>query len=50
MIAYHSPLKIKPYSQILGDFNPIHVNPYFSDYVSLQGTITHGMWPSAATC
>ncbi len=32
-----------------GDFNPIHISPYFSDYASLPGTITHGMWSSAAT-
>ena len=25
----------------------IHVIPYFSDYASLPGTITHGMWSSA---
>jgi acyl dehydratase len=39
----------EPYSKISGDFKPIHVNPYFSDYASLPGTITHGMWSSAAT-
>ena len=37
------------YSNISGDVNPIHVNPYFSDYAGLPGTITHGMWSSAAT-
>ncbi|TFY80997.1 hypothetical protein EWM64_g3016 [Hericium alpestre] len=39
----------EPYSKISGDFNPIHVNPYFADYAALPGTITHGMWSSAAT-
>ncbi|RXW18863.1 hypothetical protein EST38_g6990 [Candolleomyces aberdarensis] len=34
---------------ISGDFNPIHVNPYFLDYASLPATITHGLWSSAAT-
>jgi fatty acid synthase subunit alpha len=43
------PLTNEPYSKISGDFNPIHINPYFSDYASLPGTITHGMWSSAAT-
>ena len=37
------------YSIISGDFNPIHVIPYFSDYTFLLGTITHGMWSNAAT-
>jgi len=44
--VFHSPLRNEPYSQISGDFNPIHVSPYFSDYV---GTIAHGLWSSAAT-
>ena len=39
----------EPYSKISGNFNPIHINPYFSDYASLPRTITHGMWSSAAT-
>ncbi|RDX57079.1 fatty acid synthase [Lentinus brumalis] len=47
--AFNSPATNEPYSKISGDFNPIHVNPYFSDYASLPGTITHGMWSSAAT-
>ena len=47
--TYKSPFTNEPYSKISGDFNPIHVNPYFSDYASLPGTITHGMWSSAAT-
>ena len=47
--AFHAPLTNEPYSDISGDFNSIHVNPYFSDYASLPGTITHGLWTSAAT-
>ncbi|KAI0067274.1 fatty acid synthase [Artomyces pyxidatus] len=46
---FQSPSTNEPYSQISGDFNPIHINPYFSDFASLPGTITHGMWSSAAT-
>ncbi|KIJ51487.1 hypothetical protein M422DRAFT_203704 [Sphaerobolus stellatus SS14] len=47
--TFNTPLTNEPYSKISGDFNPIHINPYFSDYASLPGTITHGMWSSAAT-
>jgi acyl dehydratase len=44
-----SPVSNKPYAGASGDTNPIHVNPYFSDFVDLPGTITHGMWTSAST-
>ncbi|KAA1467738.1 fatty acid synthase [Dentipellis sp. KUC8613] len=47
--TFTSPLTNEPYSKISGDFNPIHINPYFADYAALPGTITHGMWSSAAT-
>jgi fatty acid synthase subunit alpha, fungi type len=47
--VFKAPLTNEPYSKISGDFNPIHVNPYFSDYASLPDTITHGLWTSAAT-
>lgn len=46
--TYKTPATNEPYSKISGDFNPIHINPYFSDFASLPGTITHGMWNSAA--
>ena len=46
---FTAPLTNEPYSKISGDFNPIHINPYFADYASLPGTITHGLWSSAAT-
>ena len=46
--TFTAPLTNELYSIISSDFNPIHVNPYFSDYPSLPGTITHGMWSSAA--
>ncbi|KAH8100945.1 fatty acid synthase [Cristinia sonorae] len=47
--VFNSPNTNEPYSKVSGDFNPIHVNPYFSDFAALPGTITHGMWSSAAT-
>ena len=47
--TYTAPSTNEPYSKVSRDFNPIHVNPYFSDFASLPATITHGMWSSAAT-
>jgi len=47
--TFNAPLTNEPYSKISGDFNPIHINPYFSDYAALPATITHGLWSSAAT-
>jgi fatty acid synthase subunit alpha len=47
--TFRAPSTNEPYSKISRDFNPIHVNPYFSDFASLPATITHGMWSSAAT-
>jgi len=47
--VFNAPLTNEPYSKISGDFNPIHVNPYFSDFAFLPATITHGLWSSAAT-
>ncbi|KAF9485144.1 fatty acid synthetase alpha subunit [Pholiota conissans] len=47
--AFNAPLTNEPYSKISGDFNPIHINPYFSCLASLPATITHGLWSSAAT-
>jgi fatty acid synthase subunit beta len=47
--SFAAPTTNEPYSKTSGDFNPIHVNPYFADYVALPATITHGMWSSAAT-
>jgi MaoC like domain len=46
--TFNAPLTNEPYSKILGDFNLIHVNPYFSDSASLPATITHGLWLSLA--
>lgn len=45
----HAPSSNEPYANVSGDFNPIHVNPYFADLALLPGTITHGMWTSAST-
>lgn len=45
----HAPASNEPYAKISGDYNPIHVNPYFADLANLPGTITHGMWTSAST-
>ena len=47
--SFTAPLTNELYSKVSGDFNPIHINPYFSDLASLPGTITHGLWSSAAT-
>ncbi|KAI9826698.1 MAG: beta subunit of fatty acid synthetase [Phylliscum demangeonii] len=43
-----SPESNETYADASGDFNPIHVSRIFSDYVDLPGTITHGMYSSAA--
>jgi fatty acid synthase subunit alpha len=47
--SFKAPLTNEPYSKNSGDFHPIHINPYFADFVLLPATITHGMWSSAAT-
>jgi MaoC like domain len=33
--VFTTPLANEPYSKVSGDFNPIHINSYFSDYASL---------------
>ena len=47
--VFNPPLTNEPYSNISGDFNPIHINAYLLCYASLPGTVTHGLWLSAAT-
>ncbi|GBE88365.1 hypothetical protein SCP_1301800 [Sparassis crispa] len=47
--VFNSSATNESYSKVSGDFNPIHVNPYFADLAALPATITHGMWSSAAT-
>lgn len=49
-----SPLQLKApasnegYARVSGDYNPIHVSRVFANYANLPGTITHGMYSSAA--
>jgi len=43
-----APASNEPYAEASGDTNPIHVSQVFSRYAVLPGTITHGMWASAA--
>ena len=42
------PASNKAYSTASGDFNPIHTSRMFAGLVGLPGTITHGMYYSAA--
>ena len=46
--CFRTPASNEPYSAASGDFNPIHTSPYFASLVGLPGTITHGMYCSAA--
>lgn len=48
-LEIRTPPSNQPYSRCSADWNPIHCNPYFASLASLPGTITHGMWSSAAT-
>ncbi|KAI5867028.1 beta subunit of fatty acid synthase [Durotheca rogersii] len=43
-----APASNETYAKVSGDFNPIHVSRVFSSYANLPGTITHGMYTSAA--
>lgn len=43
-----SPSTNETYGRISGDLNPIHVSRHFANYADLPGTITHGMYSSAA--
>ncbi|XXG94116.1 beta subunit of fatty acid synthetase [Hypoxylon texense] len=43
-----APASNENYAKVSGDFNPIHVSRVFSSYANLPGTITHGMYSSAA--
>jgi fatty acid synthase subunit beta len=47
-LLIRAPASNEPYARVSGDFNPIHVSRVFSNYASLPGTITHGMYSSAA--
>lgn len=43
-----APLSNETYAKVSGDYNPIHVSRVFASYAGLPGTITHGMYSSAA--
>lgn len=47
-LILRSPSSNEPYANVSGDYNPIHVSRIFSKYANLPGTITHGMYSSAA--
>ncbi|KAJ2392673.1 fatty acid synthase alpha subunit Lsd1, partial [Coemansia sp. RSA 2611] len=47
-MAARAPSSNQPYSDVSTDHNPIHTSQQFADLVGLPGTITHGMWTSAA--
>lgn len=38
----------RSYASVSEDTNPIHTNRILADFIDLPGTITHGMWTSAA--
>lgn len=43
-----APASNETYARVSGDYNPIHVSRVFANYAALPGTITHGMYSSAA--
>jgi len=47
-LVLRAPASNETYACVSGDFNPIHVSRVFSSYANLPGTITHGMYSSAA--
>lgn len=47
-LVLRAPSSNEPYARVSGDYNPIHVSRVFSSYANLPGTITHGMYSSAA--
>jgi len=47
-LELRAPSSNETYAQVSGDYNPIHVSRIFSQYAGLPGTITHGMYTSAA--
>ncbi|KAK5661256.1 hypothetical protein OQA88_11150 [Cercophora sp. LCS_1] len=47
-LQLRAPASNETYARVSGDYNPIHVSRVFSSYASLPGTITHGMYSSAA--
>ncbi len=47
-LVLRAPSSNETYARVSGDYNPIHVSRVFSSYAGLPGTITHGMYTSAA--
>ena len=47
-LQLRAPATNENYARVSGDYNPIHVSRVFSSYADLPGTITHGMYSSAA--
>ncbi|KAM3087622.1 beta subunit of fatty acid synthetase [Clarireedia jacksonii] len=47
-LSLRAPASNETYARVSGDYNPIHVSRVFSSYANLPGTITHGMYTSAA--
>jgi fatty acid synthase subunit beta len=47
-LVLKAPSSNETYARVSGDYNPIHVSRVFSQYSALPGTITHGMYSSAA--
>jgi fatty acid synthase subunit beta len=47
-LVMKAPASNETYARVSGDFNPIHVSRVFANYANLPGTITHGMYSSAA--
>ncbi|OQO10417.1 hypothetical protein B0A48_03713 [Cryoendolithus antarcticus] len=47
-LVLKAPSSNETYARVSGDYNPIHVSRVFSQYANLPGTITHGMYSSAA--
>ncbi|KAH8900072.1 beta subunit of fatty acid synthase [Thozetella sp. PMI_491] len=47
-LQLRAPASNETYARVSGDYNPIHVSRVFAGYANLPGTITHGMYSSAA--
>lgn len=47
-LSLKAPASNETYARVSGDYNPIHVSRVFASYANLPGTITHGMYSSAA--
>ncbi|KAK4125894.1 beta subunit of fatty acid synthase [Parathielavia appendiculata] len=48
LLQLRAPASNETYARVSGDYNPIHVSRVFAAYANLPGTITHGMYSSAA--